>query len=124
VDTPWVRGLGDVSHENEFGILVELGLVGFVVWICVLGAIAYRLRKAYRALPDNDLCGRPLVVTAIMAFAILICTGFTVDLRYFDFATAAIFLIVGIALGSLDRVTATNSATSGDVPRRVLVRNE
>ena len=53
--------------------------------------------------PDDDLCGKPLAVIAIMAFAIYVCTGLTVDLRFFDFPTAAIFLLVGMAIGWSDR---------------------
>jgi len=122
-DTPWVRGLGDVSHENEFGILAELGLIGFAGWIIVLALIAYRLRKAYRTLPADELCGQPLAVTAIMAFAILICTGFTVDLRFFDFPTAVIFLLAGITAGWLERTEESGVSAAVDAPQRLLQRH-
>jgi O-antigen ligase len=122
-DTPWIRGLGDVSHENEFGILAELGLIGLAGWICVLALIAYRLWTAYRTLPDNDLCGKPLAVIAIMAFAVLVSTGFTVDLRYFDFPTAVIFLLAGIAVGWLERARETSVAAGGDIPQRMPQRH-
>ncbi len=70
-ETPWIRGYAIVSHTNELGILAELGAIGLTLWICVLALVAYRLWDAYRTLPDDDLCGKPLAVTAIMAFAIL-----------------------------------------------------
>ncbi len=81
-DIPWIRGYGIVLARNELGILAELGLIGLALWICVLALIAYRLWDAYRTLPDDDLCGKPLAVTAIMALAILLCTGLTVELRF------------------------------------------
>jgi O-antigen ligase len=120
---PWSRGLGDVSHENEFGILAELGVIGFAAWISVLALIVYRLWNAYRTLPDNDLCGKALAVTAIMAFAILVCTGFTVDLRYFHFPTAAIFLLAGITVGWSERNNDANVAADGDIAERLLQRH-
>jgi O-antigen ligase len=117
LNTPWIRGYGDASHENELGILAELGLIGLALWLCVLVLIAHRLWRAYRTLPDGDLCGKPLAVMAIMAFAILLCTGLTVDLRFFGFPIAAIFLLVGIAIGWSDR-HARGRATGSDVAER------
>ena len=102
-EIPWIRGYATASHENELGILVELGVIGLALWISVLALITYRLWDAYRRLPDDDLCGKPLAVTAIMAMAILICTGSTVDLRFFDFSLAAVFVIFGITIGWSDR---------------------
>ena len=102
-DMPWIRGYGISSHKNELGILAELGLIGLALWICVLALIAYRLWNAYRTLPDDDLCGKPLAVTAIIAMAILVCSGLSCDLRFFPFATATIFLLAGVAIGWSDR---------------------
>ena len=102
-EIPWIRGYAIVSHTNELGILAELGAIGLTLWICVLALVAYRLWDAYRTLPDDDLCGMPLAVTAIMALAILFGSGLTVDLRFFDFPTATTFLLVGIAIGWSDR---------------------
>jgi O-antigen ligase len=102
-DIPWMHGYGIVSHSNEFGILVELGLIGLALWVAIVALIAYRLWDAYRTLPDGDLCGRPLVIIAVIALAIMLCTGLTVDLRLFDFPTATVFLLVGTAIGWRDR---------------------
>jgi O-antigen ligase len=117
LEVPWIGGYGEVAHTNEMGLLAELGAIGLVLWLCVLVLIAYRLRDAYRALPDDDLCGKPLAVVAIMAMAILVCTGLTVDLRYFDYPTATTFLIVGIAAGWLERIRA-KAIPVGDVVER------
>lgn len=102
-DVPWASGFGEVSHQNELAILAELGVIGLAAWVCVLAFIAYRLWNAYRTLPDQDLCGRPLMLMAMMAIAVLVCAGLTVDLRYFDFPTAVIFLLAGVAVGWSDR---------------------
>jgi O-antigen ligase len=113
-ETPWINGYGIVSHQNELGILAELGLVGLVLWVGVLTLLIRRLWTAYRTLPDGDLCGKPLAVTVISVFAVLISTGLTVDYRLFDFPTAAIFLLVGIAVGWSDRYKMAQAATDSD----------
>jgi len=112
-EIPWIRGYGIASHTNELGILAELGAIGLTLWICVLALIAYRLWDAYRTLPDDDLCGKPLAVTAIMAMAILVCTGLTVDLRFFEFPPATTFLLAGIAIGWSDRHKRAQAAADG-----------
>ncbi|KWX66503.1 O-antigen ligase [Mycobacterium sp. NAZ190054] len=116
-EVPWIGGYGEVAHTNEMGLLAELGGIGLALWLCVLMFIILRLRTAYRRLPDHDLCGRPFVVIAIMAIAVLICTGLTVDLRYFDFPTATTFLLVGIAVGWSERIPDTGAAAAGAAER-------
>lgn len=102
-ETPWIRGYGIASHGNELGILVELGAVGLLLWVAVLALIAYRLWDAFRTLPSDDLCGKPLALLAIIAMVTLVGTGLTVDLRFFEFPPATAFLLVGIAIGWSDR---------------------
>ncbi|MGP4056526.1 O-antigen ligase family protein [Mycobacterium sp. 4D054] len=118
-DVPWVGGYGEVAHSNEMGLLAELGGIGLALWLSVLTLIAFRLRNAYRRLSDRDLCGRPLAVIAIMAMVILICTGLTVDLRYFDFPTATTFLVLGIAVGWSERTTNATIGTPGSAEREL-----
>jgi O-antigen ligase len=102
-EIPFIRGWGAVPHENELGILAELGLIGLAPWLCVLVLIAYRLWKAYRTLPDDDLCGQPLAVIAIMALAIYLCASISGDLRSFNFMPGAIFFLAGIVIGWSER---------------------
>ena len=118
-DVLWSNGYGEVMHQNELGILAELGAIGLAAWLCVLMLLAYRLWDAYKRLPDHDLCGKPLTVIAIMALAILVCTGLTVDLRYFDFPTAVIFLLIGITIGWSDRRKNGPVAAGGDSAEQV-----
>jgi O-antigen ligase len=118
-EIPWQHGYGMASHMNELGILAELGLIGLTLWICVLALIAYRLWDTYRTLPDYDLCGKPLAVTGIIAVAILVCSGSTVDLRFFDFPTATVFLLAGITVGWSDRHKLAQAA-AGDVATQPL----
>ena len=76
---------------------------------------------AYRTLPDHDLCGKPLAVTAIMSIATLICTGLTVDLRLVDFPMLPIFLLAGITIGWSDRYQRSQTAAGGEIAEPVTV---
>jgi O-antigen ligase len=108
-DVPWARGFDMVSHQNELGILAELGLLGLALWIGVIALCVYRLCVAYRKLSDDSLTGKPMALTALMAVAVLVVSGLTVDLRYLDFPTTAVFLLIGVAVGWSDRQGATDS---------------
>ena len=120
-DVPWIRGYGAVAHETELGILVEVGVIGFALYVCMLVLVIRRLWTAYRTLPDHDLCGKPLAVTAIMAIATLICTGSAVDLRLFDFPMLPIFLLAGITVSWSDRYQRSQTAAGGQIAEPVTV---
>ncbi|WP_068278043.1 O-antigen ligase family protein [Aldersonia kunmingensis] len=102
-DIPWLRGFGISSHMNELGILVELGIVGLVLWLGVLALVIAKLVKAIRILPTQGLGGRNLALIALFLLGVLIVTGFTVDLRFFDFPNALVLLLAGVAVGFADR---------------------
>ena len=102
-DIPWVRGLGIVSHQTELGILVELGLLGLLLWLCVIIPIIVLLLQAYGILPSSGLLGRRLAVIAICALATQIVAGAFADLRFLDFPMCMVFLICGITVGARDR---------------------
>ncbi|MGH3794572.1 MAG: O-antigen ligase family protein [Pseudonocardiaceae bacterium] len=108
----WSRGYGIAAHHTELGITAELGVVGLVLWLAVLVLLVRQMIVAVRALPGDGLCGRGLALAAVLAFACWELTGQTVDLRYFDFLNALVFLLVGIVVGWADRVPRAR-----DVPR-------
>jgi O-antigen ligase len=97
---PFMRGYAIASHENELGIATELGLIGLALWLAVLGLLMYALYVALRRLaPLHGLAGRPLGLLALTVFGTWVVCGFTVDLRFFDFANLLVFLLVGMAVG-------------------------
>lgn len=102
-EVEWRRGYGLASHFNELGIAVELGLVGLALWLAVLFLVGRRLIRAVSNLPRDGLYGRDLAVVALIAFIALLATGLTVDLRFFDFSSALVMLLVGTAVGYADR---------------------
>ena len=102
-DIPWVRGLGIASHETELGIMVELGLLGLLLWLCLLVSIIGLLVHAYWILPSSGLIGRRLAVVAICALATQLVSGAFADLRLLDFPMCMVFLICGMTVGARDR---------------------
>jgi O-antigen ligase len=102
-DVPWVRGLGIVSHETELGILVELGILGLLLWLCVLVPIIGLVLHAYWILPSSGLIGRRLAFVAICALATQLVAGAFADLRLLDFPSCMVFLICGMTVGARDR---------------------
>lgn len=106
-DIPWVRGWDIASHETELGILVELGILGLVLWLCVLVPLIGLLLQGYRILPSSGLIGRRLAFVAICALATQLVAGAFADLRLLDFPMCMVFLICGMAVGARDRQLAT-----------------
>ena len=102
-DIPWLRGLGTVSHETELGILVELGILGLLLWLCVVVPMIGLQLQAYWILPSSGLIGRRLAFVAICALGTQIVSGTFADLRLLDFPTCMVFLICGMAVGARDR---------------------
>ena len=121
-DVQWVRGYAVASHENELGILVELGLVGLVLWLAILVAIWTRARRTVRAADDEHVEDQPFAVVALLMFVALLLAGLTVDLRYFDFINALTFLMLGTAAGVGEAARATSSADAGRASEPVPVR--
>lgn len=102
-DVPWRNGLGIASHETELGILVELGILGLLLWLCVIVPLIGLLLQAYRILPPSGLAGRRLAFIGICALATQIVSGAFADLRLLDFPICMVFLICGLAVGARDR---------------------
>jgi O-antigen ligase len=100
---PWANGLGIASHETELGILVELGLVGLLLWLCIIVPLIGLLLRTYWILPSSGLMGRRLAFLGISALATQIVSGAFADLRLLDFPICMVFLICGMVMGARDR---------------------
>lgn len=112
-DVPWKRGLGIPAHLNELGILAELGLVGLVLWLCVLVPVIALVVRAYRTLPDHGPAGRRSAFVALAALTTQVIAGSSADLRLLDFPTALVMLLVGIAAGGLRRAAGSDVGSAG-----------
>ena len=113
-DVDWERGYGLSAHFNELGIAAELGVVGVAFWLAVLVLVGWRLVQAVRHSPQ-DTAASGVALIALFAFAIWVTTGTTVDLRFFEFPTALVMLLAGIATAPAQRLAGsiTDTATLG-----------
>jgi O-antigen ligase len=96
---PWFNGYGIPSHLDGLGVLVELGLIGLVLWLAVLVLLYRQLVSAVRRLSGAGLTGRPFGITALLCLVAQTTTGLTVDLRFFDFPNMMVMLLAGAAIG-------------------------
>ena len=110
--TTWYHGYGEISHETELGIAVELGLVGLALWFAVLIGVGVITRRAWKALPSRELWGRPFVAAFTLCAMAWLVSGFTIEMRLFVYANAFIFCWAGIIAGLYDQ------AAPPGLPRR------
>lgn len=116
----FVRGYSIPSHENELGIAAELGLIGLALWFAVMIPILWRLITSLRRLPVEGMGGRPIALLGLTVFGTWVVCGFTVDLRFFDFANLLVFLLVGIVMGLVDALPRPVALADPITGRRVL----
>lgn len=100
----WERGYGFPAHHNELGIAAELGLVGVALWLGVLALVLCRLIRAARTLPAGGMCGRGLAIVALLAWGCWVLTASTVDMRFFEFPNALVWLLAGAVVGAADHL--------------------
>jgi hypothetical protein len=65
----------------------------------IIGVVANVVRALRRLPIGGGVTGRGLGLIALTVFATWIVTGFTADLRYFDFANLLTFTLVGATVG-------------------------
>ena len=109
----WRRGYTITSHETEFGIATELGLVGLGIWLGLLAALAARVGRAWRALPRSGLTGRAFGTVFFLAMAAWLASGTTFELRFFQIVNGMIFIWGGTVVALADRATAEKHLAAG-----------
>ena len=98
-DVPWERGYGITSHLDALGTLVELGIIGLVLWSVVITLVAMSIWRSLRCLPLRGVAGRPFAEVAALSLVALIVTSLTVDLRFFDYPNIIVMVLAGSAVG-------------------------
>ena len=106
----WRRGYGITSHETQFGIAAELGLVGLAAWLGLLLAVVVRVGRAWRALPRGGLSGRAFGTVFFLVITAWFASGTTFELRFFQIVNGIIFIWAGIVVGLADRATQSTAS--------------
>lgn len=97
-----------VPHDTFLGILVELGLVGFIpliiIYLCIF---SYSLRL-YHHLPRDDLLGKDMIAIFWSVGMVFLVNMQFIDMRYFVFPNALFFMLAGIVVGLYQKRLAGN----------------
>lgn len=112
----WTRGYGDIGHDTELAIAVELGLVGLAVWLAILVAVVVGSRRAWRALPRSGILSRRLVLAFWCAALAWFINESFIDMRLFSYVNAVIFAWAGMVIGLADQRTAEAPAAATPTP--------
>jgi len=102
------------NHNTFGGVLVDLGLAGFAIYIYILLVIFSRSLKLYLILPEEGLIGKKLVIIFWAAIIIYFIKMNTSELRYFLFPNAMIFMLSGVIMGIYQRLS--NEMPESHVP--------
>jgi O-antigen ligase len=94
---PLASVLETTSHDTNLTILVELGLVGLVLYVAPFLLVGIRALR--RPPPESE---RWLLASALGSLVVVYVTASTLDFRFFSFAQMLPFAFLGI----LRRLTA------------------
>lgn len=98
------QGVGLSPHDTLTGILVELGLVGFIPLILIFFYIFRHSLRLYRRLSANLFLGKGLVATFWGISIVFIINMQFIEMRFFQFPNSLFFLLAGIIVGLDQRV--------------------
>jgi len=87
------------AHNNFLQIAGELGVLGLVTFLWLLGAAAVRIVRALRAQP-----GAPLLVASAIGAAAFVATWLTSHPLLVAEVAYAFWIVLGVALGQADAV--------------------
>jgi O-antigen ligase len=112
------RDLIDGNHITLLGILAELGIIGFAVFVAILAFSALVCITAYRQLSEDSWTfERGFVVLGTSAFMSFFILGLTNDLRSAAIVSVSAFWLVGIATSIHSSYLASNSARRSGTQR-------
>jgi O-antigen ligase len=115
-----IGNLEDGNHSILLGILAELGIVGFSIYLLILVCSMWTCIATYRRLDENFQFEKKFVITGIATLEVFFLIGLTSDLRFHQLLNVVLFLFVGLIV-SLRRQLATvederSPAAPGEAP--------
>ncbi len=103
------------GNENTvFGLLTELGLVGFSLYAMIVFLALRSCVKMYRNLDSSQTIERALPVVGISMIAYFCLNSMTGDLRFHLFTHNIMFLILGVGAGMNMHRADSHDYTFGD----------
>ncbi len=95
-DIPFT-GVGLIPHDTFIGVLVELGIVGMLIYLMIyLSIIKYSMKVYHSYAPDTDERDISILLWCLMSAYIV--SSLFIDMRWFLFANSYIYAIVGVVI--------------------------
>ncbi|MCX8044735.1 MAG: O-antigen ligase family protein, partial [Desulfobacterota bacterium] len=91
------------QHNHILGMMVELGLIGTLLYLIIIIIIFKRLFHLLRILPAEGFVGRNLAATIICVWVVYLNNNFFVEPSYCLFVNVVPFMFAGIADGLYTR---------------------
>lgn len=86
-------------HDTLSGVLVELGVLGLVIYMSIFIIILLNSIKCYRQLPDDGWLNKKIVIVFWCMSIVYIFNMQFIQMRYFGFVNSLFFLMAGIIEG-------------------------
>ncbi len=99
----WQLGWGFLSHNTHLAFAAELGMVGLLLWVGILVAIAARTRRAWTRLPHGGMVSRGFVLAFWLTGISWLLNAAVIDMRLFVGINTIMFTWAGIIAGLAER---------------------
>jgi O-antigen ligase len=99
----WQLGWGYLSHNTHLAFAAELGMVGLLLWVGIIVAVAARTRRAWLRLPEEGMISRGLVLAFWLSGIAWLLNMAVIDMRLFVAINTVIFVWAGMIAGLADR---------------------
>lgn len=98
------------QHNHLIGMMVELGIVGTLVYCAIVVTVFRRLVRLIRILPSSGFLGKNFAAIIICIWVLYLNNNFFVEPSYCLFVNAVPFMFAGIADGLYTRFVAAREA--------------
>jgi O-antigen ligase len=99
------------GHATLMGILVDLGVVGFIIILYMIWYIARVCKKLYDRLPQGPFIGKELIAILIAIMIVYLINVQMIEVRFFIFPNSLFFFVVGIVVGLEQRILRQDKIT-------------
>jgi O-antigen ligase len=96
-------------HDTYMGILLDLGLLGFGLYLFIIFYILSSCMRLYIKSPQGEFLGKDFAVISFGIFLVLLIKIQSSDLRYFIFPNCIFFSMAGIVAGLSQRISQRNN---------------
>lgn len=91
-------------HDTTMSLLVDLGLVGVILYLFIMIYILNICRKLYNKLPREIFSGKDLLASSVGMFIVYLVSSQMFDMRFFLFPNCLFFCVAGILVGLYQRM--------------------